>query len=409
MKRRLRLGSPAARACRRREVAALLDEQDRLARPGQRQAQRRAAHARADDDDVPVPLLRLVERHTRHDAPWRLPSGWVGRAVYTSRLVLAVLSFDSVSAPLVDELLSEGRLPNLADVRRRGRTIELREELPGAAYATLYTGRRLAEHGLYYPLQWSPAAQATLPWDALRAAEMERHSVFRRLAARGSRVLVLDPSECAPHAVDGGVLVSGLQMRSRILLVEWSRPGTGLRELAAGRAPRVDEVFGQPTTAQLLGIRRRLLDAPGRLAAGAERLLRERAFDLVWITFTACHQAGHLLFDPSLASGRATDAEARELRGALARHLRARRRGARARSRATSPGRRRHGPLAQGHGGEQLARRSPRRDDRPRAGPGAARPASRRRRARCGCCVPPSRCRVAPPWRRRCPKRSSTP
>ena len=228
-----------------------------------------------------------------------------------------MLSFDSVSAPLVDELLCEGRMPNLADVRRRGRTIELREELPGAAYATLYTGRRLAEHGLYYPLQWSPAAQATLPWDELRAAEMERHSVFRRLAARGSRVLVLDPSECAPHAVDGGVLMSGLQMRSRILLVEWSRPRAALRELAAGRAPRVDEVFGRPTTAQLLGIRRRLLDAPGRLAAGTERLLRDRAFDLVWITFTACHQAGHLLYDPSLASGRATDAETLELRSAL--------------------------------------------------------------------------------------------
>ena len=100
----------------------------------------------------------------------------------------------------------------------RGRSIELREELPGAAYATLYTGRRLADHGLYYPLQWSAAAQATLPWNELRAAEMKRHSVFSRLAAHGSRVLVLDPSECAPHSANGGVLVSGLQMRSRILL-----------------------------------------------------------------------------------------------------------------------------------------------------------------------------------------------
>ena len=232
--------------------------------------------------------------------------------------MLAVLSFDSVSAPLVDELLSEGRLPHLADVRRRGRNIELREELPGAAYATLYTGRRLAEHGLYYPLQWSAAAQATLPWNELQAAEMERHSVYRRLAAHGSRVLVLDPSECAPHAVEGGVLVSGLQIRSRILLSEWSRPESALRELAQGRAPRVDEVFGQATIAQLLGIRPHLLDAPGRLAAGACRLLRERAFDLVSITFTACHQAGHLLYDTSLAAGRATDAEVLELRGALA-------------------------------------------------------------------------------------------
>lgn len=240
-----------------------------------------------------------------------------GGAVYTSVPVLAVLSFDSVSAPLVDQLLSEGRLPNLAEVRRRGRTIELTEELPGATYATLYTGRRLAQHGLYYPLQWSAAAQAALPWNDLRAAELERHSVFSRLAAHGSRVLVLDPSECAPHTVKGGLMLSGLQIRSRILLLEWSRPRPALRELAAGRAPRVDEVFGRPTTAQLLGMRRHLLDAPGRLAAAAERLLQERAFDLVCITFTACHQAGHVLFDPSLAAGRGTDSEMLQLRSAL--------------------------------------------------------------------------------------------
>ena len=243
---------------------------------------------------------------------------WIGDAVYTpGTLVLAVLSLDSVSAPLVDALVSEGRMPNLAEVRRRGRTIELIEELPGAAYATLYTGRRLAEHGLYFPLQWSAAKQTTLPWDEANAAEMERHSVFRRLAAHGSRVLVLDPSECAPHSVDGGVLLSGLQIRSRILLPEWSRPAAALRELGAGRAPRVDEVYGQPTTAQLIGMRRRLLDAPGRLAAGTERLLRERSFDLLWITFASCHQAGHQFYDPSLAAGRAADAEALQLRSAL--------------------------------------------------------------------------------------------
>jgi predicted AlkP superfamily phosphohydrolase/phosphomutase len=242
----------------------------------------------------------------------------VGGSIHFAPLVLAVLSLDSVSAPIVDALRAEGRLPNLAELQRRGRSLELAEELEGAAYTTLYTGRRLAEHGIYYPLQWSAEAQATLPGDDQRAAEMERHSLFRRLARDGRRVLVLDPSECAPHDVDGGVVLSGIQVRARILLREWSRPAGVRRELGLGRAPRADDVFGRPTSRRLLRLRRRLLDAPGRLAAAAEHLLRSREFDLAWITFTACHQAGHVLFDPSLASGELGPDEARELRGALA-------------------------------------------------------------------------------------------
>jgi predicted AlkP superfamily phosphohydrolase/phosphomutase len=240
--------------------------------------------------------------------------------VYTPEGVLAVLSLDSVAAPLVERLLAEGCLPNLAEIQRRGRAVELAEELPGAAYATLYTGRRLADHGLYFPLQWSATHQAARPYQELMSAELERHSLFRRLAAHGLRVLVLDPPECVPHAVDRGVLASGVQFRARVLLPEWSRPKGVGRSLAAaaGRSPRADEIFGQPSVRYLLHMRRHLLDAPGRLASAAERLLQEETFDLVWITFTAAHQAGHVLFEPALVKERLSGEEERVLRSALA-------------------------------------------------------------------------------------------
>ena len=57
-----------------------------------------------------------------------------------SAAVLAVFSLDSVSTPIVDQLLAAGRLPNLAQIQRSGRRVDLTEELPGAAYPTLGKG-----------------------------------------------------------------------------------------------------------------------------------------------------------------------------------------------------------------------------------------------------------------------------
>jgi predicted AlkP superfamily phosphohydrolase/phosphomutase len=232
--------------------------------------------------------------------------------------MLAVISLDAVGAPLVGRLEAEGRLPNLAQLRRSGHDVELVEELAGAAYTTLYTGRGLADHGVYFPLQWSAERQRACPVFGLAAAVLERSSLFRRLAAHGLRVLVLDPPECAPHEVEGGVLASGVQFRARVLLPEWARPNASGRALrrALGRAGRVDEVFGRPQAARLLHARRELTEAPGRLAAGVEHFLGQLEFDFVWVTFAAAHWAGHMLWDPGQVLGLAGDDAAR-LSGAI--------------------------------------------------------------------------------------------
>ncbi len=232
--------------------------------------------------------------------------------------MLVVLSLDSVAAPLIDQLIAEGRLENLAELRKRGRTVELAEELPGAAYATLYTGRRLADHGVHFPLQWSASDQTSRPYDDLMSAELERHSLFKRLAKGGVRVLVLDPPECAPHSFDRGVIASGLQFRARILLREWSRPADALPWVAAraGRSPEVNEIFGQPTPRYLLNMRRDLMAAPDRLACAWEHLAGRGGFDFIWVNFVAAHQAGHVLFDPWLGEG-FSGPDAKALRGAL--------------------------------------------------------------------------------------------
>lgn len=233
--------------------------------------------------------------------------------------MLAILSLDSVSLPLIERLESEGQLPHLAELRRRGRTLELMDELPGAAYATLYTGRRLADHGVHFPLQWSAPSQSVRPSADPFAAELDRGSLFARLSACGRKVLVLDPPECPPHSVPNGILVSGFHFRARILLPEWSRPtrvGAALVK-EHGRGTRVDEVFGRRSAARMMHAREALVRAPSKLSAATKDLLRNGDFDLLWVTFAAAHQAGHLLWDLSLVEGTISAAQRQRLEVAL--------------------------------------------------------------------------------------------
>lgn len=232
--------------------------------------------------------------------------------------MLLVVSLDSVAEPLVRELVDEGRLPNLAALRRRGWSRELREELPGAVYATLFTGMRLADHGVHFPLEWAPERQVAVPSSTRHGAALSRASLFRRLAAVGRKVLVLDPPECAPYDVPGGVVASGIEFRARILLPRWERPAS-IRALLGAGAPRIEEVFGAQSDTHLVLAARGLLEAPARLPAAWSRLAREGPFDLVWLTFAAAHQAGHMLYDDTTWPASFSAAARRELTGSLAR------------------------------------------------------------------------------------------
>ncbi len=106
--------------------------------------------------------------------------------------MLAFLGFDTASLPLVERMLEAGRLPTLAQLRQRGQWSPL--ERPGmqveaGAYQTLYSGKPLGEHGLYFPFQWSADEQrlryihafSTPPalWERLAAAGGARWSWIR--------------------------------------------------------------------------------------------------------------------------------------------------------------------------------------------------------------------------------------
>ena len=193
--------------------------------------------------------------------------------------MLAILQFDAASASLIDKMLSDGRLPTLTALRERGVWHEL--DAPATRFAagaqhTLYSGVELGEHGLFYPFQWSAADQRVHYMGDLPAPA----PVWQRLGAHGTRTLAVDPYESRPPAqAPPGALVCGWQLHDRVVLQRWSAPDDthGRLERLFGRPEPVDEVFGRHTVREMLGLRRRLLGAPARVADAAGAPARRAA------------------------------------------------------------------------------------------------------------------------------------
>lgn len=235
--------------------------------------------------------------------------------------MIAVLQFDAASAALLARLDAQGRLPNLAALRRRGTRVELEspaDHFPASAYQTLYRGVEVGDHGLFYPFQWAAGDQRTRLASSLGAPP----PIWDLLGRRGRSTLAIDPYEChRPHEAEGALLC-GWGMRERVVLERWSVPGGGDRALRRrhGRPPDVTEVFGAQSPRQLRRLRERFLAAPARVADLAIERLRERSFDLAWIVFAAPHLAGHRLWEvpPYIGPDAISDQERRRLDGALA-------------------------------------------------------------------------------------------
>ena len=213
--------------------------------------------------------------------------------------MLAVITFDAASLRVLEQLLDEGRLPVLQDLRRRGEWTGLRtpgQHFSAGVYQEVFTGTELAANGLYNPFQWS-ASEQRLRYMLDRPAPQ---AVWDRLARAGRRSLVLDPWEARPTQQQAGTVISGWQFTNRFTLRSWSVPDGLSPPLVRrfGPPPTVEEVFGRPSLSRLKRLRRELVSAPRRLADAATGLIRKEPFDLVWIGFPAVHMAGHQLMDP---------------------------------------------------------------------------------------------------------------
>ena len=214
--------------------------------------------------------------------------------------MLAILALDGTSPALLERLVAEGRMPVLGELRKQGSWHRL--ETPAThfsegVYHTLYSGKEIGEHGLYFPFQWSAAEQRLRHSQSFCAPE----AVWERLARAGRRSLVVDPYDSHPPRAMAGAYLSGWQFTNRFTLRRQAAPHGLDRRFARrfGRAPRIEEVFGRNSPSRLAWVRRELLAGPERAAVAVTSLLASDPFDLVWVGFPALHLAGHQLWDLS--------------------------------------------------------------------------------------------------------------
>jgi predicted AlkP superfamily phosphohydrolase/phosphomutase len=213
--------------------------------------------------------------------------------------MLFLASLDVAPLPLVEELIDSGRLPALRALMKEGTVLPAAPvPLFGVVYSSEYGGKRPADHGIYFPFQWSAEAQRVRSWHHIGLAD----TVFRRVDEAGRRMVVIDPPECFPQPVRHGFIVSGWQFQERVLLPPWVTQAETWKELRRrfGGGPRTEESFGRPTAKGLLAISRVLAEAPGRLQRAAEFFLEGHLPEALWINFAGLHLASHQFFDLSL-------------------------------------------------------------------------------------------------------------
>jgi len=233
--------------------------------------------------------------------------------------VICVLQFDAASVAVVDLMLADGRLPTLAGLIERGRRLDLQtpaDHFAAGAFHTLYSGVQLGDHGLFYPFQWDAASQRARYATAFPAPP----AIWERLARAGKRTLAIDPYESRPPSEWLGTYVCGWQFADRVVLPRWSLPRDAGRRLARnhGSGPHATEIFGRPATRELLALREKLVAAPGRVADAATALLARESYDLVWLTFSAAHLAGHQFWDLSQLEQEPQGRQRERLESALA-------------------------------------------------------------------------------------------
>ncbi|MDX6408648.1 MAG: hypothetical protein QOE13_1719 [Gaiellaceae bacterium] len=226
--------------------------------------------------------------------------------------MLVLLNFDSASVPLLERLMDDGRLPVVRELFRRGTRQPLETPaayFPAGTYPTLYSGREVPDHGIYYPFLWSQSEQRVRLADHFPAPP----NVWERAGDAGMRVFLVDPYEARVPGKMNGLAVAGWQFRNRVVLPGWSLPKGARRNLerTLGRSPAVEEVFGSPSLATLRRMRGHLLAAPQRVADLTRHVLAKDRFDLLWATFSAAHLAGHQFWDLSQLSRDDQDAARR--------------------------------------------------------------------------------------------------
>ena len=218
--------------------------------------------------------------------------------------MLAILQFDAASASVLDRLLADGPAARPSPACASGATWHDLDapatQFAAGAQHTLYSGVELADHGLFYPFQWSAADQRVhymsafeAPAAGVGAARPPRHPHAGRRPLREPAARRRRPRArwcAAGSCTTGSCCSSGRRPAGAHRRLE-----RALRPARAGRRGVRPPHASTRCSACAAGCSARPVGWPTRPAL----LLGEQPFDLAWLTFCAAHVAGHQFWDLS--------------------------------------------------------------------------------------------------------------
>jgi len=231
---------------------------------------------------------------------------------------LLMIGLDAAEYTLIQQWISEGLLPNLAALQKRGVETQLRSSaqwLVGAPWPCFYSSNTAEQFGMYHYLVWRPelmtAERPDPEWLPLEP-------FWRRLPEQDRKVIAIDVPLCyAPDAYDG-VEISGWGTHE-LLQQPGSSPPDLLEQVRSefGRAPFDEESAHQLTIAEFMEVRDQCVKTAQRVGELGASLMHRNPWDLALICLSSTHRGGHLLWDRTILKGDATEAELESFDNAL--------------------------------------------------------------------------------------------
>jgi len=211
-----------------------------------------------------------------------------------------LIGLDAVEITLVERLLAEGRLRNLAALRARGCHGTLEAKPTGflsMVWPSFWTSTRLGEHGWFFNKLWRPEAmrlQYVAPdWLPIRP-------FVDAPSLRDRRMALLDvPFLADPPAGMNGFFLNGWQCHDDFGRRTHPAELWGRLQRGFGKPAQRPELFGPQTARTLLRQREEALASIEQFGRISAALLAEGEWDLFLTVFGGPHRSTHYLWNLS--------------------------------------------------------------------------------------------------------------
>ena len=207
-----------------------------------------------------------------------------------------VVGWDGATFDIVDPMIEQGKLPNLARLMERGVRCDLRSTVPpnsSIAWASFATGKQAGKHGVYYFVERKPDSYERR---LINSTSIETETLWSLLSRHDKKIGVINVPVTYPPRPVNGTMVSGMLAPSPESSFTW--PPTLHTELMSrvGWVP-MDHVEGgvayNPNRLELLN---EIWRDQERRCEIAQYLMDRDTWDFFMVVFTSSDRIGHVAF-----------------------------------------------------------------------------------------------------------------